>query len=413
MRTRQEYLEREALLLAPYACRAAESRGRVHSEPEHPLRSPFERDRDRVIHCSAFRRLEYKTQVFVNHEGDDYRTRLTHTLEAAQIARSVARFLRLNEDLVEALALAHDLGHPPFGHAGETALQELMAAHGGFEHNLQGLRVVDRLESRYREFPGLNLSWEVREGILKHSRDWDPEQPEFAGFGPARWPSLEAQVVDICDQIAYTAHDIDDGLAAGMIALDELSELSIWEVRGARCSVLGRDGDALWVDPNGLAPDAPSTEHRAPSTASEASPEQARYGFVRALINAFIADLVVAVEERLSAGSIKSPEAVRAAGDRIADFSPEMQACTDELREFLWARVYRHHRVYRMWIKARRVVNEIFRSYMEAPAQLPPPALRRIAEDGEARAICDYLAGLTDREALNEHSRLYNPRFPA
>jgi dGTPase len=405
MRTRQEYLEREAAFLAPYACRAAESHGRVYPESEHPLRSPFERDRDRVIHSSAFRRLEYKTQVFVNHEGDYYRTRLTHTLEAAQIARSAARFLRLNEDLVEALALAHDLGHPPFGHAGETALQELMADHGGFEHNIQGLRVVDTLESRYPEFPGLNLTWEVREGILKHSRDWDPGRPEFAEFSASRCPSLEAQLVDLCDQIAYTAHDIDDGLTAGMIALAELQELSIWKLLAPGSWLLVRDDGASPTTGCRLSP--PGARSQEPGA------EQAKYQLVRSLINVLIDDLVTEVERRVAAGNIDSPDAVRSVPNPIADFSPQMRECTEELREFLLLRVYRHHRVYRMWIKARRVVEEIFHSYLQAPAQLPPHAFHRIAEAGEHRTICDYLAGLTDREALNEHARLYDPRFPA
>jgi dGTPase len=381
MRTREEYLAREAAQLAPYACKAAESRGRVYPEPEHPLRSPFERDRDRIIHSSAFRKLEYKTQVFVNHEGDYYRTRLTHTLETSQVARSVARFLRLNEDLAEALALAHDVGHPPFGHAGETALRELMAEHGGFEHNLQGLRVVDRLESRYAQFPGLNLSWEVREGIVKHSRDWDPAGPAFAEFAVARWPSLEAQVVDACDEIAYNAHDVDDGLTAGMISLGQLRELSIWNQVASSGFVLE----------DGLPPD------------------QAKYQAVRFLINGLVQDLVAAVVERVARWGIDTQDAVRAAPDRVAALSPMMQTSNHELREFLYAHVYRHHRVYRMWTKARRVVAEIFRSYLEAPAQLPPHAFHRIPDDGEPRVICDYLAGLTDREALDEHARLFDP----
>jgi dGTPase len=382
MRTRQEYLQREADLLAPYASRAAETRGRVHPEPEHPLRSPFERDRDRIVHSSAFRKLEYKTQVFVNHEGDYYRTRLTHTLEAAQVARSLARFLRLNEDLVEALALVHDVGHPPFGHAGEAALRELMSGYGGFEHNLQGLRIVDQLESRYPNFPGLNLSWEVREGIVKHSRDWDPAGPEFAEFAVARWPSLEAQVVDACDQVAYHAHDVDDGLTAGMISLEELLTLSIWEVVGEM-----------------------------PSRSLPA--DQAKYQAVRFLINALVADLAAAVAERVACWGIDSPDAARAVADRTVSFSPQMQAANEELSDFLNARVYRNYRVVRMGIKARRVVGEIFRSYLEAPVQLPPPVQARAAVVGEPRAICDYLSGLTDREALLEYSRLFDPTVSA
>src|SRR6266704_897846 len=230
LRTRQDLEEIEARALAPYAMLARDSRGRRITQPAYPMRTCFQRDRDRIIHSSAFRKLEYKTQVFVNHEGDYYRTRLTHTLEAAQIARSAARFLRVNEDLTEAIALVHDVGHPPFGHAGEAALRECMAAHGGFEHNLHSLRVVDELEHHYPEFVGLNLTWEVREGIVKHSKAFDPGAPapgleEFAG---APWPSLEAQLVDGCDEIAYNAHDVDDGLAAGLITLAELNRVELW-----------------------------------------------------------------------------------------------------------------------------------------------------------------------------------------
>src|SRR5687767_11216074 len=270
MRSLEEYLERERQLLAPYAVRAAETRGRKHPEPEHPLRSPFERDRDRIIHSRAFRKLEYKTQVFVNHEGDYYRTRLTHTLEAAQITRTLARLLYLNEDLAEAIALVHDVGHPPFGHAGEEALQERMRDRGGFEHNLQGLRLVDELESRYPEFPGLNLTWEVREGIAKHSKSFDPDdpRPELAAFADAPWPSLEAQLVDVCDQIAYNAHDIDDGLTAGLITLALLQTVGLWKrLTAAGCGVL--------------------------------TPEQAKYLGVRSLINEQVQDVARTVEIRI------------------------------------------------------------------------------------------------------------------
>jgi len=290
MRSRDEYLDRERQLLAPYAAKAAESRGRAHAEPEHPLRSPFERDRDRIIHSSAFRKLEYKTQVFVNHEGDYYRTRLTHTLEASQITRSLARFLHLNEDLAEAVALVHDVGHPPFGHAGEEALQGLMEAHGGFEHNLQALRVVDFLESPYPEFPGLNLTWEVREGIVKHSRSFAAENrpPLFDPFAGERWPSLEAQLADACDEIAYNAHDLDDGLTAGLITLSELERVPLWK------RLAGTHGYANLTS------------------------EQAKYLGVRALINEQVQDVARTVERRVAEWGLDSVEAVRAAADQHA-----------------------------------------------------------------------------------------------
>ncbi len=379
MRTRDEYLEWERQALAPTAVKAAESRGRRHPEPEHLLRSPFERDRDRIIHSRAFRLLEYKTQVFVNHEGDYYRTRLTHTLEAAQITRSLARFLRLNEDLAEAVALVHDVGHPPFGHAGEEALQALLQDHGGFEHNRQGLRVVDRLESRYPDFPGINLTWEVREGIAKHSKRFDPEDPvlEFAEFAESRWPSLEAQLADACDQIAYNAHDIDDGLTAGLITLEQLEDVPLWRRLLAE------------QDPAGL------------------SPQHAKHLGVRALINAQVQDVARVVEARTAEWGLDSAEVVRRAPGRTATLSPEMEAENAVLRRFLTENVYRNYRVYRMSIKARRVLEALFRSYEEYPAQLPPAAW----PEGEDlhRALCDYLAGLTDREALEEHRRLYDP----
>jgi len=379
MRSRDDYLDQERRLLAPYAVRAEASRGRAHPEPEHPLRSAFERDRDRIIHSSAFRKLEYKTQVFVNHEGDYYRTRLTHTLEATQLTRSLARFLRLNEDLAEAIALVHDVGHPPFGHAGEDALQTQMAAHGGFEHNLQGLRVVDRLGSPYPGFPGLNLTWEVREGIAKHSKSFDTERlvPEFAEFGETRWPSLEAQIVDACDEIAYNAHDVDDGLTAGLITLAQLEAVPLWR------ELSGRHGRAALT------------------------PEQAKYLGVRALINAQVQDVARTAEARIAEWGIDSPDAARRAPGCTATLSPEMQERNGELRRFLRENVYSNFRVCRMAIKARRVLEALFHSYVEFPSQLPPGVLSSHVD--LPRAVCDYLAGLTDREALAEHRRLFDP----
>jgi len=379
MRTLAEYLERERRELAPCAVKAAETRGRRHAETEHPLRSPFERDRDRVIHCSAFRKLEYKTQVFVNHEGDYYRTRLTHTLEASQITRSLARFLRLNEDLAEAVVLVHDVGHPPFGHAGEQALQQVMGNHGGFEHNLHGLRVVDCLESPYPDFPGLNLTWEVREGIAKHSKSFDPLNPgpAFEEFRESPWPSLEAQLADVCDEIAYNAHDIDDGLTAGLITLADLESVALWRQLTAQ------------YDAAGL------------------TPRQAKYQGVRALINAQVQDVAHTVEQRIAEWGLASADAVRSAPYRTATLSPEMAVHNEELRRLLGECVYRNHRVYRMSVKARRIVDALFHSYVEFPRQLPPGVLWE--EHGLHRSVCDYLAGMSDREALEEHRRIFDP----
>jgi dGTPase len=391
VRQRETYLEHERAHLSPYASKAGDSRGRAYDEAEHPMRSPYERDRDRIIHSSAFRKLEYKTQVFVNHEGDYYRTRLTHTLEAAQIARSAARFLRANEDLTEAIALAHDLGHPPFGHAGEQALQECTAAAGGFEHNLHSLRIIDLLERHYPDFPGLNLTWEVREGIIKHSKAFDPASPSpgLETFAESPWPSLEAQLVDVCDEIAYNAHDVDDGLAAGMITLDQLRDVPLWR------QVL-----------EGL-----------PAMASE----YLHYQGVRSLINLQVQDLVSTVSRRAEEWQLSTADDVRSAPGPLAGLGQEMTSLNAGLRQFLMQNVYRHYRVYRMWMKASRVVGELFRSLAAEPAQLPPAHRSTLAAPPHAdaasvpdasivaRAVCDYLAGLSDREALNEHARLFDP----
>ena len=383
MRTRAAYLEAEHHRLAPYAVRASESRGRRHAELEHELRSPFERDRDRIIHSSAFRKLEYKTQVFVNHEGDYYRTRLTHTLEVAQIARSVARFLHLNEDLTEAIALVHDVGHPPFGHAGEVALQRWMKDHGGFEHNLHALRVVDCLESRYPEFPGINLTWEVREGIAKHSRRFSHSNPpspltEFAG---EPWPTLEAQIVDCCDGIAYNTHDLDDGLTAGMLALSDLNELELWR------------------------------EHVRLDEWSALTPEQIKYLGVRALINAQVLDLLNSVEARIAEYGITSPDDVRRASEAVGVMSGEMREQSLRFRRFLWKHVYGNYRVFRMSAHADRVLSGLFQCFDGEPRLMPPRA--QDSDEAAPRAICDYLASLTDREALDEYRRLHDPAWPA
>jgi dGTPase len=380
MLRREDYAALEDQLLAPYALRSAGSRGRVHDEAEHPFRMAFQRDRDRIIHSTAFRRLEYKTQVFVNHEGDYYRTRLTHTMEAAQITRTIASALRLNGDLAEAVALAHDLGHTPFGHAGERVLNDLMAPHGGFEHNAQSLRIVDTLEERYPSFRGLNLTWEVREGIVKHTPPYD--KPLATAFARGEAPGLEAQIVDHTDEIAYNSHDIDDGLKSGLLSIEQLEGVAIWQqaYRAVRDQHRGAN-QRVW-----------------------------RYQTIRRIIDRLVTDLIVTLEERLAAQRIACLADVRAIGRPLAGFSPETDGQRLELKAFLMDNLYRHYRVVRMAEKAKRVMTELFQAYMSEPRQLPPHVLARRG-DGEtlARVVADYIAGMTDRFALEEHRKLFDP----
>jgi len=381
MLTRQQFEEREAAVLAPFAMRSRDSRGRRHPESEHPFRMAFQRDRDRIIHSTAFRRLEYKTQVFVNHEGDYYRTRLTHTMEAAQVTRTLARALGLNEDLAETVALAHDLGHPPFGHAGERSLDRLMAPHGGFDHNAQSLRIVDVLEERYPNFRGLNLSFEVREGIVKHSTRYD--RPQVQEFDAELAPCLEAQMVDFTDEVAYNAHDIDDGLQSGMLDATELETVALW--REAIASVR--------------------------QAAPRASDRVLRYQAVRRLIDRLVHDLIETLVARLKAEGIDSLAAVRRVKPRLIEFSPELTGGVKELKSFLYDRLYTHPRVTRMTQKADRIMTALFDVYMAEPRQLPEHVTRRAREEGEPmpRIIADYLAGMTDRFALEEYKKLFDP----
>jgi len=368
--------------LAPYATLSRKSRGRQHPELFKDDRPAFERDRDRIIHCAAFRRLEYKTQVFVNHEGDYYRTRLTHTLEVAQIARGIARQLSLNEDLTEALALAHDLGHTPFGHTGEEALNRLMKNSGGFEHNRQSLRIVELLEERYPGFQGLNLCWETREGIIKHSSDYDrPGSKAVADFAPDERPSLEAQIIDLADEIAYNNHDIDDGLKAGFISLVDLKAVAIWQ--------------ETWDRVAGKYPGLDEERHI--------------YQTISHLIGCLIGDLVENVRRQVIAGNINSPEAVRSAPARLVDFSPEIRQQNRQLKAFLYRRLYRHYKVERMRLKAERFLSQLFESYLENPTLLPTIYQQKFDQYGKERVICDYLAGMTDRYALDEYKRLFDP----
>ncbi len=379
--TRAILLKFEDDFLAPYAVRSSRSRGRDHYEEEHAFRLPFQRDRDRIIHSTAFRRLEYKTQVFVNHEGDYYRTRLTHTMEAAQIARTVAQALRLNQDLAEAIALAHDLGHTPFGHAGERVLHHLMEPYGGFEHNAQSLRIVEVLEERYAQFRGLNLTWEVREGIVKHSPPYDKDLARR--FDPGAAPSLEAQIVDYADEIAYNTHDIDDGLKSGLLDPQQLEQVRLWrETFGAVRAQWPQAGFRIW-----------------------------RYQVQRRLIDLFVTDLVEHTERLLAQEGIDSPEAVRQHGKPLVGFSDELDEKRAELKQFLFESLYRHYRVTRMMSKAQRVVEELFQAYRAEPRLLPPHILARCDRDGETleRVVADYIAGMTDRFALEEHRKLFDP----
>ena len=379
LQKRTDIEAREDAQLAPYGARSALTRGRAHEEKEDPYRTCYQRDRDRIIHSTAFRRLEYKTQVFVNHEGDYYRTRLTHTIEVLQIARSIARCLRLNEDLTETLALAHDIGHTPFGHSGEEALHGLMKDHGGFEHNRQGLRVVDLLERRYPAFRGLNLTYEVRESILKHSTHYDNPKP--AGFEPDAKPLLEAQVVDAADSIAYDNHDLDDALKARLINLKEVEDVALFQE--ARKEVHKRFG--------------------------KIEPPYMRTQAIRFLINREVVDLLDTSSRAISDAGIDGVEAVRRAGETLIHFSGELEKKKLELQDFLMDRVYKHYRVVRMTAKAKMFVEGLFNAYVDNPDQLPPEHKAWVKEAGLHRGICDYIAGMTDRFAQQEHMKLFNP----
>lgn len=378
MLTRSDIEAHELRELAPYAAKARESRGRVHPEPEHAYRTPYQRDRDRVVHSTAFRRLEYKTQVFLTHEGDFFRTRLTHTMEVAQIARTLARALNLNEDLTEAVALAHDLGHTPFGHSGEEALRELMADHGGFEHNRHGLRIVDYLEHPYPQFRGLNLTYEVREGIAKHATQYD--HPAVEGFDDTP-PPLEAQVVEIADSIAYDSHDLDDALAMGIISAGDLEDLAIFQQTAADFE----------------------------KSLADLSTDQRIRRIAKLLIDVMVSDLIGASEREIAEAGVESVGDVRATGRRLVHLSEDLEAKAKELEAFLMDRVYRHYRVVRMTTKAKRFIVRIFEALRANPDQLRPDYRRRADTDGLERVIADYIAGMTDRFAQNEYRRLYEP----
>ncbi|MDH3513829.1 MAG: deoxyguanosinetriphosphate triphosphohydrolase [Gammaproteobacteria bacterium] len=372
-------------MLAPYAAHAASSRGRRHPEASPANRSEYQRDRDRIIHSAAFRRLEYKTQVFINHEGDLFRTRLTHSIEVAQIARSIARALGLNEDLTEAIALAHDLGHTPFGHSGQEALNECLHDQGGFEHNLQSLRVVDVLEERYAEFPGLNLTFETREGILKHC---SPKKARELGelgkrFLEKTQPGLEAQLVNIADEIAYNNHDVDDGLRSELLTIDQLEHVSLFS--GRYQEVMRRY------------PDIP--------------PRRAIYETIRRMINHVVTDLIENSRRRISLAEIKTIEDARRHSEALIAYTPEVAEQSRELKRFLRQNLYAHEQVTRIMGEAVKVVHELFESFMRTPASLPPQYREKLREQNEtreqARIVADYIAGMTDRYAMREHARLF------
>ncbi|MCY4383525.1 MAG: deoxyguanosinetriphosphate triphosphohydrolase [Nitrospinae bacterium] len=373
--TRVSIEEREKHLLAPYAAHSADSLGREYQEPEHDMRTAFQRDRDRIIHTQAFRRLEYKTQVFVNHEGDHYRTRLTHTIEVSQIARSIARALGLNEELAEAVALAHDLGHPPFGHAGEKVLDELMKDHGGFEHNIQALRIVEVLEKRYPSFPGLNLTWETREGIIKYLHRYQGPMPP--GLTNTVSPSFEAQVVDVADEIAYNNHDLDDGLSSRLFDLEEVQDTLLWR------------------------------EHYKSSKKSfpGSSWRESKHDTIRRIINSQVQDIITSTCERIKTRKIRDITDVRVNGHDLVVFSEDMNEKNIELKRFLMTRMYKNERVMKLEKSARKTLSGLFQLYIVDPNKIPEHVRKLEKVEGRYRMVCDYVAGMTDRYALQQYER--------
>lgn len=368
------------MTLAPFAAHPEQTRGRKVNEQESPLRNVFQRDRDRIIHSTAFRRLEYKTQVFVNHEGDLFRTRLTHSIEVAQLTRGIARTLGLHEDLAEAIALAHDLGHTPFGHAGQDALNHCMREYGGFEHNLQSLRVVDVLENRYASFDGLNLTFEVREGILKHCSRKNAQLLGDVGerFLRGESPSLEAQVTNFADEIAYNNHDVDDGLRSGLITIQQLAGIQLFAENMAEVKKLY----------------------------GEIEEKRLVHETIRRMINVLVVDLCQQSHQAISALNPSSIEDVRKTPDYLVGFSKALAEKNLELKQFLRKHLYQHYRVNRMSAKARRIIEELFTAFMDNPALLPDE-FQLAAKQDQARAVADYIAGMTDRYAIREHKRLF------
>jgi dGTPase len=376
--TRQRLEQFEIDFLAPYSLLSKNSRGRRHHENEPRYRTAFQRDRDRIVHSAAFRLLEYKTQVFVNDEGDYYRTRLTHTLEVAQIGRTLARALGVNEDLVETICLAHDLGHPPFGHAGEGVLNKLMEGHGGFNHNHQSYRVVNELEYRYPQWRGLNLTFETLEGIAKHETEYD--LTEYGEFDGATRGSIEAQIANVADELAYNAHDLDDGLQAELIRPYQLKELELWQIL---CERLGPPGEPM--------------------------DEITRHLFIRELIGLQVDDVLETTMKNLTDIAAKSPEDVQNQPANLVAHSERMKALNRALKDFLYQNMYRHFRIMRMAKRAERFINELFHSCVSEPRQLPKLYQERLKDESLHRVVADYIASMTDRGALLEYRRLFDP----
>jgi dGTPase len=379
MRTRAELESIEQERLAPFAQKSAESQGREHSEPRHPQRTEYERDRARIIHSQAFRRLEYKTQVFLNGTGDHLRTRLTHTIEVASISRTIARGLGLNEDLTEAIALAHDLGHPPFGHTGEATLARLMREHGGFDHNEQSLRVVERIEKKYPRFAGLNLTWEVREGLRKHSGDFSA--PGAAATCPN--PSLEAQVADIADEITYYSHDLDDGLDAGLLSIPQLSALDVWQE---------------------------SSEHVRRHFPKLKGKEFAGY-VIRCIIDRQVQDVIATSAARIAKAKIASTLDARRHPRKLIAYGKALASANRALRRFLYRDLYYHREVASINERACQLLARVFEACIDDPSPLGRSSSRRISTDGLHRTVCDYISGMTDRFLLSEHERLFGSRW--
>ena len=376
--TRQQLEAFEDQTLAPYAIRSKDSRGRKFPEEEADFRTRFQRDRDRILHTTAFRRLEYKTQVFIIHEGDYYRTRLTHSLEVAAIGRSLARSLGANEDLTETICLAHDLGHPPFGHSGETALARLMRDHGGFNHNHQSVRIVTELEQRYPDFSGLNLSWEVLEGMIKHETDYDTA--DASEYDPHLRGHLEAQLANVADELAYTSHDLDDGLRSGLITSSQLDGIAIWEIVNE--SLGRRKSDAL--------------------------DDLARHQIIRRLIGFEMTDLIHSIDRYLRRSKANSPQELQALPYNVVGYSEDMHRRNRELKDFLFDKLYRHYRVVRMQTKAEKIITDLFNLYVNTPDALPDNVQLLIPVKGLELTVCDYIAGMTDRFAIDEFKRLFD-----
>src|SRR5450759_2714469 len=375
-RTKLEDIEDKSL--APFGIRSKNGRGRLYPEDEPDYRTCFQRDRDRILHTTAFRRLEYKTQVFINYEGDYYRTRLTHTLEVTQIGRTIARALGANEDMVEAVCLAHDVGHPAFGHSGEMTLAKLMKDYGGFDHNKQSFRIVTKLERRYPDFPGLNLTWKVLEGIVKHETEYDIA--DASDFNPDLRGSLEAQITNVADELAYTAHDLDDGLRSGMITPAMLDGIDLWEILRSSVAWHGSGLDEL-------------TRHR----------------IVRRMIGLDVNCLVQATDVRLQQSGVRSVEELQRLPYNVVGFSEDMYRRNRQLKDFLFNNLYRHYRIMRMAVKAERIITGIFDAYREEPAILPKQVREIMPERNLERTICDHIAGMTDRYAVEEYQKLYDP----